>query len=133
MAPLVLNVSRFTEVSDPDTAEDATVHLGLFYLLLVGENVSISLGYDSIPDEGASYAEELGIATGVAVWWWLTEVISEANKVDVIMEVPYSIILSGIAGTNIVDPEMGSLSRLATFNITGKNDSDIKLLTPMFI
>lgn len=58
---LVLNVSRFSDLSDPDTAEDAIVHLGLFYLLLVGENVSISLGYDSIPDEGASYAEELGV------------------------------------------------------------------------
>ncbi|XP_063438730.1 uncharacterized protein LOC134719687 [Mytilus trossulus] len=142
---LVLNVWHFTDLSDPDTAEDATLHLGLFYLLQVGENVSISLGYDSIPDEGASYgAEELardfleyqievivgivlcilslilltscykqysppsilmwpiitgtgaGIATGVAICRWLTEVIVQAKKADVIMEVPYSIILSGI-------------------------------------
>lgn len=75
---LVLNVSRFTDLSDPDTADDATVHLGLFYLLLVGENISISLGYDSIPDEGASYAEELGVFGCCPVCW---RVISYLKKV----------------------------------------------------
>ncbi|XP_071139916.1 uncharacterized protein [Mytilus edulis] len=143
---MVMDSSSFTDMSDHDTSDAVTLHMGFFYLLIIGKDFSMSLGYGSIPDDGGiSYMDRLGWnlleyqieiiigvvlcilsliltlaynrdrapsmllapiitsaiaggATGVAVWRWLTGVIVVATQTNINIEIPYSIILSGLGG-----------------------------------
>ncbi|CAC5409058.1 unnamed protein product [Mytilus coruscus] len=58
---MVFDSSSFTDMSDHDTSDVVTLHMGFFYLLIIGKDFSMSLGYGSIPDyRGISYMDKLG-------------------------------------------------------------------------
>ncbi|CAG2245385.1 unnamed protein product [Mytilus edulis] len=58
---MVMDSSRVPDMSDHDTSDAVTLHMGFFYLLIIGKDFSMSLGYGSIPDDGGiSYMERLG-------------------------------------------------------------------------
>ncbi|VDI47832.1 Hypothetical predicted protein [Mytilus galloprovincialis] len=67
---MVMDSSRFLDMSDHDSSVAVTFHMGFFYLLIVGENYSMTIGYGSIPDDGGiSYMDKLEV--------WDTQTVTE--------------------------------------------------------